>query len=315
MRRFAGPLVATLIAPLPTLAQDIVIGEPNWFSGAVVANVLHEIIEGRTALEVEIKPGTNPEIFDAIADDTGAYHVHADVWMPGHTQWVDRGRQNDAIALSGAQYDGRIGMCTPRYTAQALDLRSVRDMARPDVIAALDPEGDGIPYWVGGEGWQMSAVGQIKLRDYGLPDTYQPLIAGEGVYQEDLYAAMANREHVVFACYEPMSWFAMEFIEYIEEPAYGTDTYELVLPGDSENWLEESTIRTAEELSSVSVGYSLNMVREHPELANFFANFGLSNDDVTEFMFLVDMKGIDMESAVADWVAANAARIDAWFAG
>ncbi|RED18517.1 glycine betaine ABC transporter substrate-binding protein [Pontivivens insulae] len=315
MLRFATPILIAAAA-MPAAAQDIIIGEPNWFSGTVIANVLHDIIEQRTDLEVEIAAGTNPEIFGAIASNSGAYHVHADVWMPGHAQWVEDGRENGAIALATTTYDGRIGMCTPRYTADALGLRTIEDMARSEVIAGLDPDGDGdIPYWVGGEGWQMSAVGQIKLRDYGLRDSYEPVIAGEGDYQEDLYAAFANREHVVFACYEPMSWFAMEYIEYIEEPEFGEDEYTLVLPGDSDNWLEESTIRTAEELSTVQIGYATAIADAHPEIAPFLANFGLTNDDITEFMFMIDMKGMSIELAVQDWIVLNEEKINGWFSG
>jgi glycine betaine/proline transport system substrate-binding protein len=314
---FGGAILACALAGVGAHAQDTIrIGEPNWFSGKVVAGVLEAIIEDRFNVQAEVIPGTNPEIFAAIDDNTDAYHIHADVWMPGHSNWVEPARNDGDIALSSADYDGRVGICAPRYTVEALNLRSVSDMGRPDVVEALDTDGDGrIPYWVGGEGWQMSAVGQVKLRDYGLSNAYDALITSESEFQASLFDALSRRDHIVFACYEPISWFAMDFIDFIEEPAYDPNNYTLVLPSEADDWLQKSRITTAEELSSVSVGFATSIAEDHPDIAAFLSRFGLTNDDITEFMFMADIKQIDMEFVIEDWVQANSARIDAWVNG
>ena len=54
----------------------------------------------------------------------------------------------------------------------------------------------------------------------------------------------------------------------------------------------------------------LGALRE--KAAALLERFGLSNEDMVEFMFLADIKGIAIEEVVADWVAINEARIAAW---
>lgn len=301
----------------PVAAQETIrIGEPNWFSGTVVASVLEHIIETEFGVQAERIPATNPEIYESMLANDGAFHMHADAWLPGHNDWVDAGLSDGTLRMSDTEYAGKIGLCAPRYTVEALNLRAVGDMDNPNVISTLDSDGDGrIPIWVGGDGWQMTAVGTVKLRDYGLSQFYDAVVMDEPVYQEELYAAFARREHVVFGCYEPMTWFAMEYIEYIEEPAYDANRHNLVLPSQSDTWLQESTVLTGESPSSVKVVYSTEIERNHPEIGAFLSRFGLTNDDITEFMFLTELKGIEMEFVVADWVAANAGRVETWING
>ncbi|MEL6646102.1 MAG: glycine betaine ABC transporter substrate-binding protein [Pseudomonadota bacterium] len=310
-------LLACILLPVCAYAQSpIKIGQPNWYSGEVVAKVLESIIEDRFDVPVDIVPGTNPEIYGSIAAQDGAYDMHADMWLPGHSNWVDPMVADGLMRISDVEYDGKIGLCTPRYTAETLNLRTVEDLARGDVISALPTDNDGrVPVWVGDEGWQMTAVGTVKLRDYGLDASYKPLVTSEPAFTDELYAAMGRRENIVFACYEPLSWFAMEFIEYIEEPAYDPALHNLVLPSESDNWLSESSVTTGESLSRVSVGYSTRIVRDHPQVAGFLSRFGMTNEDITEFMFLNQIKGIEMDFVVQDWVSANATRVEAWING
>jgi len=61
-------------------AADVVIGVPNWPSVRVTAHVLKVAMEENLGLEVELQNGTNPVIFEAM--DSGAMHVHPEVWLP-----------------------------------------------------------------------------------------------------------------------------------------------------------------------------------------------------------------------------------------
>ena len=71
----------------PAMAADVVIGVPNWPSVRVTANVLKVVMEENLGLEVELQNGTNPVVFEAM--DSGAMHVHPEVWLPNQSNLHD----------------------------------------------------------------------------------------------------------------------------------------------------------------------------------------------------------------------------------
>ena len=158
----------------------------------------------------------------------------------------------------------------------------------------------------------MTAAYTVKLRDYGLSAGWDALVAPEGEFQKDLYKAFAARKHIVFACYQPMSWFAMEHIAFIEEPAYDAARHELTLPGDDPDWMAKSKITVGEKVSRVSVAWRTDLTQRFPRAAALLDDFGLSGEDMVEFLFLADIKGIALKDVVKDWVKANESRISAW---
>ena len=60
----------TMLLSTATIAQEVVIGVPNWASAAATANILKIAIEDNLGLEVALQNGTNPIIFEAM--DTGS---------------------------------------------------------------------------------------------------------------------------------------------------------------------------------------------------------------------------------------------------
>ena len=96
MTALMGTSMMALAAP--AMAADIVIGVPNWPSVNATAHILKVAIEQNLGLEVELQNGTNPIVFEAM--DSGAMHVHPEVWMPNqqnlHDTYVkDKGTVND----------------------------------------------------------------------------------------------------------------------------------------------------------------------------------------------------------------------------
>lgn len=319
MRILLSAVLALGLAAPASAADKITIGEPNWFSGKVAAMVLKEIFTSRYGYDAVIIEGSNPEIYHGMTGEPGAtpMDIHADSWQPGHADWTGKAVAEGKMKLSANGYEGRIGFCAPQYTIDKLGLKTIADLKRPEVRKALDADGDGlVPVWVGGEGWQMTAAGEVKLRDYGLEPGYVALIASEGDYQEKLYAGFNRRRDMVFACYEPMSWFAMEHIGYIGEPAYEAAKHKLVMPSEApSDWKARSHVTTGEQVAQVAVAWNTSLKTRFPRAAQLLEKFGLTNDDMVEFMFLADIKGIAIGDVVKDWVALNGARIEAWERG
>ncbi len=65
----------TMLLSTAAIAQDVVIGVPNWASAASTANILKLAIEDNLCLELALQNGTSLIIFEAI--DTASRHVHS----------------------------------------------------------------------------------------------------------------------------------------------------------------------------------------------------------------------------------------------
>ena len=52
-----------------------------------------------------------------------------------------------------------------------MNITAIEDLARPEVVKAMDSDGNGKgEFWIGADGWASANVNQVKLRDYGLYD-------------------------------------------------------------------------------------------------------------------------------------------------
>ena len=118
------PLTARLLTAsammiaTPALASDIVLGEPNWPSAKATAHVLKEVIEQNMGLEVELQNGTNPIIFEAM--DSGAMHLHPEVWLPNqqslHDAYVVK---RGTVVMNENGVEVSQGICVPRAVSEA----------------------------------------------------------------------------------------------------------------------------------------------------------------------------------------------------
>lgn len=318
MRHLTLGLAALLATASAVSAQDretINVGLPNWFAGEVVGTLLATIIEDRFGVPTEMIAGTNAEIFEQMAAPDGNIDIHSDVWMPNHAGWIDPAQADGTIALSQNAYEGVDALCVPRYVSQEYGINTVEDLIGPNGREIFDVNGDGRgDIWIGAEGWGSTEVMQVKMRDYGLETYLDPLLISEGDFQEILFERQANREPVAFYCYQPHVWFALDYITVLEEAPYDPADYVKVSSADSANWLAESRIETGDIIKDVQVGYSTRLEDSHPDVARFLSSFGLSGEELTELIFLIQVKGIGIEYVVDDWIALNAERIDAWTA-
>ncbi|NIQ93957.1 MAG: amino acid-binding protein, partial [Desulfuromonadales bacterium] len=80
MKKLMMTAAVAVMAATPAVAQEIVIGVPNWPSVRVTAHVLEVVIEENLGLDVELQNATNPIVFEAM--DKGSMHAHPEVWMP-----------------------------------------------------------------------------------------------------------------------------------------------------------------------------------------------------------------------------------------
>ncbi|MCW1950787.1 MAG: amino acid-binding protein, partial [Octadecabacter sp.] len=179
---------ALIVAALPAMAEDIVIGVPNWASVNATAHILEVVIEDNLGLDVELQSGTNPIVFEAM--DGGSMHAHPEVWMPNqqnlHDTYVV---ENKTVVMNQNPVQASQGMCVPTYIAEEHDIRSIADLSDPDKMAIFDLDGNGTPeVWVGAPGWASTVIEKIRARSYGYDQIFELT-----EYEETIaYANLAN---------------------------------------------------------------------------------------------------------------------------
>ena len=294
-------------------AEEVNIGVPSWTGAQAIAHVLGEIVTTRIGGQVEYVPGNNATIFQAMDQGNGDIDVHPDVWLPNQESFtneyvVDKG----TVTLSSNPYQGNQGFCVTQDFAAANDITDIADLGRPDVAALMDSDGNGLgEMWIGAPGWASANVNEVKTRDYGLLDFVEPIRAEESVKTARIADSITKEEGYAFYCYEPHAvWFMFDVV-MLTEPAYDPEKYVMVQPSDDADWYENSMVASKDALKDVQIAWSNSLEGRSPAIAEFFANFQLTAEDVSGLAFEISANGRDPAEVAADWVNANSDRVDA----
>jgi len=295
-------------------AEEVKIGVPSWTGAQAIANLLGAVVEMRIGGTVEYVPGNNATIFQAMDQGKGDIDVHPDVWLPNQEsftkKYVD---EAGTVTLSSNPYEGNQGFCVSKDFASANNITDIADLGRPDVAALMDSDGNGKgEMWIGAPGWASANVNEVKTRDYGLLDFIEPVRAEESVKTARIKDSIAKGEGYAFYCYKPHAVWYMFDVEMLSEPAYDPAKYVMVQPSDSADWYEESMVASKDALKNVQIAWSTSLADRSPAIAEFFANFELTADDVSGFAYEISGKGRDPAEVAREWVEANPERVDAW---
>lgn len=296
----------------PALAADIVIGVPNWPSVNATAHILKVAIEQNLGLEVELQNGTNPIVFEAM--DSGAMHVHPEVWMPNqqnlHDTYVtDKG----TVAFNPNGVEAFQGMCVDKATADANDIRSIDDLTNPDIAALFDSNGDGQgELWIGAPGWASTNVEKIRAKSYGYDQVFELTEIDETVAYANLDNAIKAGDAWVGFCYTPHYVFELHELQVLEEPAYDAAKWNVLQPTDDPDWLEKSEAGVAWDLAYLHLHYAKSLEEEYPEVARMLSNMKLDTDTVSAMTYALVIDGKEPAAYAEEWVGANEDAVLGW---
>ena len=306
---------AMAVAAAPGYAAEKVnIGVPSWTGAQAIAHLLKEVVESRIGGEAGLVPGNNATIFQAMDQGKGDIDVHPDVWLPNQEsftkKYVD---EAGTVTLSSNPYQGNQGFCVTQDFADANSITDIADLGRPDIAALMDSDGNGLgEMWIGAPGWASANVNEVKTRDYGLLDFIEPIRAEESVKTARIKDSIAKGEGYAFYCYKPHAVWFMFDVKMLTEPTYDPAKYIMVQPSDDADWYENSTVATKDALKQVQIAWSNSLVDRSPAIAEFFANFQLTADDVSNLAFEISANGRDAADVAKEWVAANSDKVDSW---
>ncbi|MDE0345679.1 MAG: glycine/betaine ABC transporter substrate-binding protein [Boseongicola sp.] len=310
-----GLAAVVSIGALPALAaEEVKIGLPSWTGAQAIGHLLGEIVTSRIGGKVEYVPGNNATIFQAMDQGKGDIDVHPDVWLPNQESFTNKYVVGEGtVVLSSNPYEGNQGFCVSKDFGEANNITDIADLGRPDVAALMDSDGNGKgEMWIGAPGWASANVNEVKTRDYGLLDFIEPIRAEESVKTARIRDSIAKGEGYAFYCYKPHAVWFMFDVQMLSEPAYDPAKYIMVQPSDDADWYNKSMVATKDALKDVQIAWSKSLEERSPAIAEFFANFALTADDVSGLAFEVSANGRDPADVAKDWVAANSDRVDAW---
>ncbi|MEL6266330.1 MAG: glycine betaine ABC transporter substrate-binding protein [Pseudomonadota bacterium] len=295
-------------------AEKVAIGMPSWTGAQAMAHLLKAVVEMKIGGEATLVPGTNATIFQAMDRGKGEIDVHPDVWLPNQESFTQKYvAEAGTVVLSQNPYEGNQGYCVSENFAEANSITDITDLGRPDVAAAMDSDGNGKgEMWIGAPGWASANVNEVKVRDYGLLDFVEPIRAEESVKTARIKDSIAKDEGYAFYCYKPHAvWFMFDVV-MLSEPTFDPANYVMYQPSDRPDWYEASKVATKDALKDVQIAWSKSLADRSPAIAEFFANFSVTADDVSSFAFEIAGQGREPEEVAREWVEANPERVDAW---
>lgn len=296
----------------PAMADEtVVVGMPAWPSAQVTAHIIADTLEERVGVEVELRNRGTVNILMDIAD--GDIQVHPEVWLPNLSALVRRLSKNDVLRLSPRGVAAQQNICATRETLDETGITAVSDLAKPEMAARFDSDGDGKgEIWIGAETWSSTSIEKIRAKSYGYDRTMTLLEMPEDVAMAAVDAAVAVGKPVVFYCYGPHHIFKLHDIVQLQEPEYDPSRWAVVKPADDPDWLEKSQAPTAWDLSHFHVAWAAALDNKMPQVARFLSEIAFEPADISAMSYAVEVERKPVEEVAKEWISDNGERIGEW---
>ena len=290
----------------------VTIGDLTWTGATAIGHVIKAVIEGPMEGEAEIVEGLSDggAIAAGMDKGDGTADVYTDLWMPNRQgiwdKYVD-GAQSVAVNIP---YQGTLMVYVPSYMAEK-GVRTILDLAKPEVAAMFDKDGNGKgEYWAGAEGWKSTKMWQVKLKSYGLDALWEPEILEDATFKGQLKAAIQKEEPILFYYWTPEWVHAAYDLTPIQEleRVEGCEDMDL----DAEDWLEVSHFNCAASDATIYVAYSKSLEERNPPVAKMLSQMALDPAVVNQWILQIGRDKEDPQDVAEAWVAENADIVNGW---
>ena len=267
MRKAAALTAAVVVSFAATAAQaqeKVTISDLNWTGAKAIGHVIKAVIDGPLGSEAEIKQGLSDQAIVAEGMDKGdgSVDVYTDMWMPNQQAIWDKYIVEAKTVGHNEPYLGTQGMFVPHYMADRV--KSFEDLAKPEIAAMFDKDGNGKgEYWAGDAGWKSTKMWQVKFKSYG-PD--RAVGAGDrlgcdvqGPSSRPPTRARSRSSSTTGhrSGSTPRTTFALWTSRRAPRAAWSLNL-------DQEDWLEASTFNCKHADANVYVAYSKSLEQRNP---------------------------------------------------
>lgn len=307
--------ILSLFVSFSSFAEKVKIGDPGWTGATAIANLLAAVVTDKMGGEAELVPGNNTAIYGAMDRGKGEIEVHPDVWLPNQSAYTDEFvRDKKTVRLSKNSYEGNQGYCVAQWFAKKMNITAIEDLGRPEVVKAMDSDGNGKgEFWIGADGWASANVNQVKLREYKLYDAgVEPIRAAEAVKNARVLDSIKKKEGYAFYCYKPHAIWSMADVVMLEEPKFDASKYKMIQPKEDPDWYNKSYVATKDALKNIQIAWAVSLESKSPAIVGFFEKFQLTADDVSLMAYEISVEKKEPADVARAWMEANKSTVDGW---
>ncbi|MEM6305158.1 MAG: glycine betaine ABC transporter substrate-binding protein [Pseudomonadota bacterium] len=312
IKNLAASTALALVATTAVHAQQkVAISDLNWTGAKAIAHVIKAVIEGPLGSEAEIIEGLSDQAIIGAGMDKGdgSADVWTDMWMPNQQGPWDKYIEDAGTVAHNQPYKGGQGMFVPAYMSDMIT--SFEDLQDPAVAAKFDKDGNGKgEYWAGDASWKSTKIWQVKMKDYGLSELWEPEIISDATFKAQLKSAYGNQDPILFYYWSPEWIHAAYELQPLSEPAHTEGCMDLQL--DREDWLEASKAACQTPDAEIFVAYSKSLEERNPAAAKFLSQIKLDPDVVNGWILEIGRDERDPQDVAEEWIAANMDTVNEW---
>lgn len=269
-------ILAAGIAAAATVvsAQDAIrIAYPNWADGIAMTHLAAAVLDEHLNYDVELTQADPGTIYAAVA--AGDQDAMLDAWLP-YTHEPYWERYGDRLTDLGPIFGyGVTGLVVPSY----MEIDSIGEIN--GIADQLDNKIIGIDPGAGIYRNTNRAIEEYQL------DVEQVASSGPAMTAA-LSGAIDNREPIVVTGWKPHWMFGRFDLKVLRDPqaVYPIDALKVVVTKGFED--------------------------EHPEVAQFFINYTLTEEQLLDLMLKIDDSNDDVADVARDWMYAHEALVNSW---
>lgn len=272
--------VAAFTACTPTDNKTITLSYVDWAEGVAMTHLAAVILEDKFDYDVKLNYVQDVGlVFSSLA--SGDTDVFLDTWLPiTHADYIESHGKD--IEQLGVIFDtAKIGLVVPAY----MDIDSIDELnANVDKFTGDYSKIIGI-----GSGAGIHSATESAIIQYDLD--FEQATSSEAAMIAVLDTAYRNESWVVITGWSPHWKFASYDLKFLDDPkaVYGAE-------------------ETIEAYSRAG------FATDEPEIAEFFSNFALTNEQLSDIMIIFEEAGsnTDQKAVARQWWADNKDLVDPW---
>lgn len=296
------------VAPAAEVGQKesrLVVADPGWSAGSVLAEVMRQSIEDHAGTPVEIRDTPQSSALGELTDPSGTVDIHPDLWVENQPQsFQNKLRDDKVVKLNDIPYRGSQGIYTAGGRAPA-GLSTLSDLANTSHAKAFDSDGDGKgEIWVGERDWVSTArLRQLLERDFPALETEE---YSETIFKARLEDSVRDGEPLLFYGYRP---------DWIHETVKTRSLHTLPATQAEDRCWSETEAPCRAGTVSVHVAHHATLTSSHPDVSRFLSAVHFNQRTINEFILQVDKNDREPRDVAADWLAENDNTVDGWWGG
>lgn len=303
----------------PGEGATLAMAQPTWDTGWFHTEIFRQMFQELGYETPEVLTLDNPVFYQSVG--LGDVTLWVDGWFPLHNTYKPAFDGTAEIVGAVARGGALEGYLVDKATADELDIKTLDDIKRPEVIEALDRNGDGKADMVAcPPGWGCEVNIEHHLDAYDLRDVVNPITAGYSASMADAIAAYESGESIFFYTWTP-NWTVNELVP--GEDVVWIEVPEVDLPEELMDLADAATLEGVEGCVAdpCTLGFPANdivsvansdFLNEHPDVRKLLEEVEIPLEDIFAQNAAMNAGDDDIEAQAAAWIEDNRDQVDEW---